>query len=143
MRVFSFVFHIFLTLVMVAMSFVALVGGQHTLQIRFLPWTGAALTYWLFFGGLVGLAVTLMAIKRVAPVLFVIWSVAVLVMVVRGYFFTGFNFGYTATTFSGALSLLVASLPLWMVIGSLVAAAGSAMRLQTRRAAVRRQTALV
>ena len=142
MRVFSFAFHLFLGLVMMAFSFVAWASSQHTLQIPFLPWHGPALTYWLFCSGLAGVIVTLLAVWRVLPFLFPLWSLAVLVMLVRGVFFTGFHFGYTVNTLPAALGRLVGSTAFLLLAASLVAAIGSVLQLRRRREPLRRREVL-
>ncbi len=142
MRVFSFAFHLLLGLVMMAIGFVAWVSSQHTLQIGFLPWQGPALTYWLFFGGLVGVLLTVLAIRRVLPFLFSLWSLAVLAMLVRGVFFSGFNFGAAAYTFSAGLGRMAGSAAFLLLLAALVAAFGSLLQLRSRPEPLRRRSAL-
>lgn len=133
MRVFSFLFHLLLTVLMLAASTLAWFSN-HNLTLRMLPWEGEALTYWLFFSGLAGLLITLLAWKRILPVLFLLWNVAVLVMLVRGYFFSSYGFS------PGGGSLQVA---LYLILAALVAACGSAFHVRQSRLAARRQTVLV
>jgi hypothetical protein len=142
MRVFSFAFHLLLGLVMMAIGFVAWVSSQHTLQIGFLPWQGPALTYWLFFAGLAGVLLTVLAILRVLPFLFSLWSLAVVVMLVRGVFFSGFNFGYAANTVGAALESVAGSTAFLLLLGALLAAVGSVVQLRSRTAGARRRVAL-
>ncbi len=142
MRIFSFAFHILLGLVMMAVSFVAWASGQHTLQVPILPWTGETLTYCLFFSGLAGILVTALAVKRVIPVLFLVWSLVVLAMLVRGYFLSGFNFGYATYSMGSALKQLLLSTAFWMVVAALVAVIGSIMQVRRGGVPARRQAAL-
>jgi len=132
LRIFSVAFHLFLGVVMAAIGFVAWVSAQHTLQMEFLPWQGPALTYWLLGGGIAGLVITLLAIRRVVPILFVFWSLAVIIMLLRGYFFSSYNFG--AGSVSSALCLTA---------GSVLALAGSAAQMRQGRAVPRRQSVIV
>ncbi|MGD0015473.1 MAG: hypothetical protein ABSD56_13795 [Bryobacteraceae bacterium] len=129
-RIFSFVFHILLGLAMMAISLVAWTSGQHTLQIGFLPWQGLGLTCLLSGFGLLAVIVTLLAIKRIVPVLFLVWSLAVLVLLVRGYFFSSYTFARGG--FLGAVCFVAAAL---------LAVLGSLAQLRQRRPAEFRRTA--
>jgi len=131
MRLFSFAFHFFLGVVMMAVGFVAWASRQHSLQIGFLPWTGETLTYLLLGLGLAAIVLTLLAIKRIVPVLFVLWSLFVLVILVRGYFFSPYNFGL-----AGVRTQLV------FVGAALLAFIGSALQARRKQTAVRRQSVL-
>jgi FtsH-binding integral membrane protein len=91
MRVFSYFYHLLLTLFLLAISVVAIASGQ-TLHLGMLPWTGRSLTWWLFFSGLGGLIFVILAIRQTARGLFFLWSLAVLVMMVRGFFFSSYYF---------------------------------------------------
>lgn len=133
MRVFSFLFHLLLIASLLAASILAWFSG-HNLTLGMLPWQGEALTYWLFGSGLAGLLIALLAWKRILPVLFLLWNVAVLAMLVRGYFFTSYNFGPGGGSLSTAL---------YLVLAALLAACGSAIHLRASRLAARRQSVLV
>ena len=89
-------FHVLLTVFLVAVSGLAWSGG-HTLELSILPWEGATLIRVVFFTGLAGLAVTLLAVRRTLPWLLVVWSAAVLAMLVHGYFFSQYKFPLDAT----------------------------------------------
>ena len=128
MRIFSFVFHFLLGLVMAAVGFIALISNQHTLQISVLPWTGPTLTYCLFFIGLAAIVITVLAAMRILPLLFVVWSLAVFVMLVRGYFLSSYNFGMTGV-----------STALYLIGGSLLALIGSALQMRSGDRSVRRR----
>lgn len=91
MRVFSYLFHGLLTLFLLGISFVALSSGQ-PLQLEMLPWQGQALTWWLFGAALAGLASVILAICRKWRPLFFLWSLAVLAMLARGFFFSRYYF---------------------------------------------------
>lgn len=142
MRIFSFAFHLFLGLVMMAISFIAWVSSQHTLQIGFLPWQGAALTRWLFLAGLAGVILTFLAIKGTLRLLFLLWSLLVVGMLLWGIFFTGFTFGPAANTVTGALQQLLLSTPVLLLVAALVAVLGSLDALRRRPQPLRRHTAV-
>jgi peptidoglycan/LPS O-acetylase OafA/YrhL len=120
-RIFSYIFHLLLGVALVALGFVAWSGGRHTLQIPILPWTGRALTMWVFFGGLAGILITLMAIRRKLRFLFLLWSLAVVVLLVRGYFFSSYHF--RPGGFLPALAFVAAAI---------LALAGSVLTLRRR-----------
>lgn len=125
MRIFSFVFHSVLAFFMLAVSMVALLNGSHNLQIELLPWTGAALTYWLLGLGLAGLVIVLLALRGTLRILFLLWAVAVVIALVRGYIFSPYLFD-DWSHFRSAL---------YFILASVVAAVGG--WLQYRRAAAR------
>jgi hypothetical protein len=132
MRIFSLAFHLLLSLAMLAIGFVAWAGGHQTLQIGFLPWTGAALIYCLLLCGLGGLIITLLAARRTVRLLFVLWSLAVVVMLARGYIFSSYNFGLTGV-----------STALYFMAASLLALIGSARLAWPRHSGARRRSVLV
>ena len=62
------------------------------MRLEMLPWTGSTLTYVLFFGSLCGLLTVLLALKRKLRALFFLWNLAVTVLLVKGYFLSGYHF---------------------------------------------------
>ena len=108
MLVFSYLFHGLLTLFLLAISAVALASGQ-PLQLAMLPWQGQTLTYWLLGGGLVGLISVILAIRRKWRAVFFLWSLAVLLLMVQGFFFGRYYFA-GPPDFRRALYLIAAAL---------------------------------
>ena len=108
MRYFSFLFHLFLVLFLIAVSGLALASGTPSLNLKMLPWAGTTLPYVLFFGALAGLLIVLLAIRGTLRILFVIWSLLVAVLLLKGYIFSGYKFG--TGEFKTAIYLIVASL---------------------------------
>jgi hypothetical protein len=98
MRYFGYLFHGLLSLFLLGVAFLALVSDLHTLHFDVLPWTGAALTYWLLGGAVVALVSIALAIQGVLRPLFFLWSLVVLVMLVRGYVFSPYGFSGSVTT---------------------------------------------
>jgi hypothetical protein len=92
MRYLSFAFHGLLSLVLVAISALALATAPSALHLPMLPWTGSTLTYVVFFASLFGLITVLLAIAHKLRVLFFLWSVVVFVFLVKGYFFSSYRF---------------------------------------------------
>ncbi len=124
MRIFSYLFHAGLGLFLLGISLVALINGRHNLRIDLLPWEGKALTFWLLFAALFGLASLLLAVRGKLKVLFFIWSVVVVAMLVRGYIFSGYYFG-------GAGALMNA---VYLTLASILAAVGSWLRFRQKPA---------
>jgi hypothetical protein len=108
MRVFSYLFHGLLALFLLAICAVALSSGQ-PLQLGMLPWQGRELTYWLLCAALVGLLSVILAIRGTWRVLFFLWSLAVLVIIVRGFVFSHYHFP-GAPEFHRALYLMAGAL---------------------------------
>jgi len=111
LRTFSYMFHALLALFLLAVTVVAWFSGPSTLKIDVMPFEGPGLSYWLLGSALVGLAAVYLAAKRNLPVVFLAWSLVVLVMLVRGFFLGGYRFD------SGG-----SSTALWLVLCSAVAA---------------------
>jgi hypothetical protein len=123
-RVFSYLYHGLLTLFLLGISIIALSSGQ-PLQLEMLPWQGAALTWWLLSAALLGLLSVILAICRKWRPLFFLWSLAVLVLMFRGFFLSHYYFAGPAE-FHGAL---------YLTAGALIAAFGAWFQL--RRAPLR------
>jgi hypothetical protein len=121
MRYFSYAYHGLLALFLLGISLIALAGNTHTLHLDVLPWNGAALTYWLFFGALFGLIALILALKGTARVLFLVWSAIVVLMLLKGYVFSPLHFD------SGELAIAV-----WLLGGALVALAGAWFQFRVR-----------
>jgi hypothetical protein len=92
LRFFSYFFHFALGLFLLGVAGLALGSGPHALHLDMLPWTGEPLAYILLFGALLGLLSLALAITGRAPLLFFIWSLVVAVLLLKGYFFSGYRF---------------------------------------------------
>jgi len=113
-RGFSYIYHGLLALCLVGMSGVALASNPQSLRLDMLPWTGSTLAYVVFCGGLVGLLTVVLAIRGELPALLFIWSLAVAVLMIKGFLFSGYGFE------PGGFSLAVL-----LMAGSLIAIAGA------------------
>ena len=92
MRIYSFLYHGLLALFMLLISSVALLSGTE-LHLGMLPWTGMTGTYILLGGALFGLLSLLLALKGTLRFLFFLWSLAVFVLMVKGYYLSPYHFG--------------------------------------------------
>ena len=115
----SYVFHGLLCLVLLAMSGLAMIAGAETLQLGMLPWTGSTLLYVVFFGALLGLATVILAIKGRWRPLFFGWSLVVMLLLVKGYIFSGYRFvpGEFRTAAYLIVGSLIALVGAWVAMG--------------------------
>ena len=104
LRIFSYLFHLLLALFLLGVSLVSLLSGGHSLHMGMLPWTGSQLTWSLVICSLFGLISVVAAVLGKLRPLYFLYTVAVLVMIVRGYFVSGYTFG-TGDEFRFALYL--------------------------------------
>ncbi|HUP04606.1 MAG TPA: hypothetical protein VMU19_11495 [Bryobacteraceae bacterium] len=107
-RYYSYAFHALLALFLIGVSAVALGSSPTSLRLDMLPWSGATLTYVVFFGGLFGLLTVALAFLHKLPVLFFVWALAVLVLLVKGYVFSGY--GFEPGGFATAVELTIGAL---------------------------------
>lgn len=119
LRIFAYVYHLIFSLLLLALGGVAVLSGADNLKLEMTPWQGRQLKYWLLGMGLLGLASVILAMTGKVRFLLPLWSLAVLVLLVRGLFlspaftFSGpdqFNDGLYLT--SGAALALLGSLTL-------------------------------
>jgi hypothetical protein len=92
LRAFSYLYHAGLALFLAAISGLALAATPQSLHLDMLPWTGSTLAYTVFFGSLFGLLTIVLAILGKLRPLFFLWSLVVLVLMVKGFFSSGFRF---------------------------------------------------
>jgi len=118
LRLFSYVFHGLLALFLIAVSGFALVSGTPSLQMGMLPWTGMTLAEVVLGAALFGLLTVVLAVLARWRVLFFLWSLAVVVLLIRGYIFSGYHFEH------GGVSTAA-----WLTVGSLVALLGAWFQL--------------
>jgi len=91
-RYFSYVFNGLLALFLLAVSGLALASGAANLHLGMLPWSGATLTYILLFGAVLGLIALVLALRGTLAWLLFLWTLAVTVLLVKGYVFSGYHF---------------------------------------------------
>ncbi len=124
LRFLSYLYHGLLCLLLMALSGVAMIGSGPALKMEMLPWTGSTLLNAMFFGGLLGLVVLLLAIRGTLRPLFFAWALVVPVMMVKGYLLS--NYHFTPEEFQKVIYLLV---------GSLIALIGAWLQMVRRQAA--------
>jgi len=92
LRFVSYVYHGLLCLGLLLLALLALLTGAPSLKLEMLPWTGPTLIKVLLFGSLAGLLILILALRGTLRFLFFLWSLAVVVLIVRGYFLGGYRF---------------------------------------------------
>ena len=89
-RIYSYLYHMVLALFLLGIGMVGL--ESHTLKLGMLPWKGRTLVFWLIGASLFGLLSILLAWLGKMRFLFLLYSLAVFGMMVRGYFLGGYQF---------------------------------------------------
>lgn len=115
LRVYSYIFEFVLCLLAIAVSGLTLLGGNETLLLGWLPWSGQKLLTWLLALGFFGLLCVLLAAFGKLRFLLFLFSLAVFVILARGLFFSSYAFPEP-----GALKRA-----LMLVAGALLAAIGA------------------
>lgn len=91
-RLFSYAYHAILALFLMGISGLALATAPQSLHLDMLPWTGSTLAYTVFFASLFGLLTVFLAATGRLAALFFLWSLAVTVLMIKGFFFSGYRF---------------------------------------------------
>jgi len=92
LRIYSYLYHTALALLLLGIAIVAIASSSHSLQLGMLPWEGRELTYWLLGVALAGLLSILLALMGKLRFLFLLYAVAIFGMMLRGYFLGGYAF---------------------------------------------------
>jgi len=119
----SYVYHGLLCLLVLALSGVAMAAGAQTLQLGMLPWTGTTLIHTMFFGSLAGLVIVVLAIRGTLRPVFFLWSLVVVILLVKGYVFSGYHFSPGEFRTAG-----------WLIVGALIAMFGGWAQMSRRQA---------
>jgi len=90
-KAFSYLFHLVLVAFLTGISVVALSSGLQ-LQLEMLPWQPSRLAVWLLGLSVVGIATILLALAGKIRVLFLLWSLAVVAGMIRGFFLSPYRF---------------------------------------------------
>jgi len=110
LRFYACLFHALFVAIAGGMAVMLAASGPQTLNFYLLPWQGRALIYGLIAMALVGALVLLLAVRGKAQMLFLVWSLLLLVLVVRYFFFTQFGFTPGTGEFKFALCFVVAAM---------------------------------
>ncbi len=110
LRAFSYVFHALFILVTLVMAGVLVASGKQSVNFDLLPLTGRPMVYGLVALALVGAVLLLLAVRHKAQMLYVAWSVFVLALVVRFFFFSSQGYTPGSGDFNAALYALAAAI---------------------------------
>ena len=119
LRLYSYLYHLVLALILFAISGVAIASDVHTLNLAMFPWKGDELIHWVFYGSIAGLATIALAVTGIFRYLFPVWTLIVFVMMARGflilpYTFTGKDEFYVVIALiAGAFGAFLSSLTLF------------------------------
>lgn len=122
LRLYSYVYHLVLSLVLLGLGIVAYSSGK-TLSLGMLPWEGEKLTQALLALGVIGLVCIFGAVSGLFRWLFPIWTLVILILMIRGFFLSSFSYS-GPDQFHGVL---------WLMLGALVAFLSSLSLLTKRR----------
>jgi ABC-type maltose transport system permease subunit len=125
-RIYSYIFHLLLSVFLLGLSLMAFTSG-YSLRLEMFPWDAEQPRYWLLALGIIGIAAVLLALKGVARVVFLVWAIAVFVMLAKGYVFSGYRFA-GVNQFTQTLLLLA---------GALLACVGAWLQFRRSPRAVR------
>lgn len=109
LRGYSYIYHLSISVVLLALALIACASGNFNLKQEMLPWTGIELFYWMLGLGLAGTLSVILAFVGKIRVLFLIWAVAVVIGLTRGFLFGGMRFE-NADSFRNSLLFLGAGL---------------------------------
>ncbi|MEO8370889.1 MAG: hypothetical protein ABI806_17030 [Candidatus Solibacter sp.] len=119
----SYVYHGLLCLIVLALTSLAVASGAKSLELGMLPWTETTLLYVLFFGALFGLLTIFLAIKGTLRPLFFVWSLAVMLLLIKGYIFSSYHFA------PGEFRTAI-----YLIVGSIIGVLGAWARMSRRSA---------
>jgi hypothetical protein len=108
LRVFSYLFHTILCLYLLGVWLVA--HGIHSVpKLGFVPFSDEQMLTGILALSLAGLISTALAVTGIFRFLFPIWTIVLLWLMVRGYFFSGYTFA-GADAFRSAVLLAIGAL---------------------------------
>jgi hypothetical protein len=115
MRLFSYVYHLVLCLFLLGLGIVGWMSRSATFSAPWLAWEGDHITL-LLGAGAIGILSVILAVSGKFRPLFVLWTLAVVVMMFRGFFsgpyvYEGMDeFKTTLWMFAGAIMAFLATL---------------------------------
>ncbi|MGI8741322.1 MAG: hypothetical protein ACR2NN_01895 [Bryobacteraceae bacterium] len=121
LRLYSYLYHLILSLFLLGLG-IAAYSSTRALRLGMLPWDGEKLTQAVLALGVIGLVCLFGAVSGLFRWLFPIWTLAILVLMVRGFFLSSYSFS-GPDPFKRSV---------WLTIGALVAFLSS-LTLFTRR----------
>jgi hypothetical protein len=121
-KFYAYLFHLALSTVLIGIAIVATTGHQ-SLRLDMLPFEQARLVSRISLMALIGFICIFLAWVRIFEIVFPLWSLALLVLAVWGFFFTPYSF-HGPIGLGGAI---------WLIVAALFAFYGSLMILMPQR----------
>jgi hypothetical protein len=103
---YSLLFHGLFAVFLLLLAAVALISGTGSFWFEILPWSGEKLAWWLLGLAVGGLLFVFLAWRGKLNGLFLLWTLVVLALVVRGYFFSDYMFSPGTDQFRNALLII-------------------------------------
>jgi hypothetical protein len=91
-RIYSLLFHLLLSLLMIGLSVVGYSSSGAELSLGMLPWTGNELVGSLLALGLGGLLFVVLAFNGAQRFLYMVWTLVMAYLILNGYFLTNYRF---------------------------------------------------
>jgi len=106
LRFLAYLYHGLLALLLLALGTVLTIANAgNSVRLDMLPWSGSAAVWALLLGGIIGLTLVILAIRGVVRPLFFLWALIVVIMLIKGYFLSGYRF--TPAEFDKVAYLLI------------------------------------
>jgi hypothetical protein len=121
LRLYAYAFSVAFVAAIFLVSVVILLSDAVTVNFYLFPWEGKALLYSLIALALMGALIVIFTWRGKMQTLFLAWTVLILALIVRFFFFTPFSF----TPGSGGFQMA-----LLVILAALIAAGGAAVRPQ-------------
>jgi hypothetical protein len=110
LRLYSYLFHLILSLFLIGISIVAISSGK-ALTLKMLPWEGPGLNHWTLALGICGVICVFLAVTGIFRWIFPLWTLLAFSMLLRGFFLTTYDFA-GASSFRNAV---------WLTVGAFLA----------------------
>jgi hypothetical protein len=110
LRWFALLFHTLFAAAVLILAVISALSPPHELWFPVLPWSGRQLAVGLASLGVLGILVVWAAARGKARLLWLVWSVVVLVLIVRGYWFSDYRFTPESSQLRTAFVAVVAAL---------------------------------
>ena len=122
LRLFSYAFNALFVFVASAMAVITSIGQPHTLNFHLLPWQGRTLLWGLVALALIGAVILMLAVRGRAQAVYRLWSLLVLALVVRYFFFSDYAFTPDSGEFTFAVGIILCAVVSFLGAGIPVAA---------------------
>lgn len=122
LRIYSYLFQVLFALFLLSITVVWLLSGRSSFRLYILPWEGGKLACGLVLLAVAGMLVTWFAIKGALQRVFFIWNLFVLVLVLRGYFFSN----YTFKPGTGSVTTAI-----WITLAAAIASGGACLHYRS------------